>query len=172
MIGAAVTVSALPSSKVKVTTVGFVGAAAATKLFVMLGVVEEDDDEGEEEEEGEGVGVGVAVGVVLSVGVGVGVALGSVEALGSGVGVVGAALADGSGAGVVGSVVVVGSGAELLTGAGVLVSSATAGPASDSVADTARITVAEAIAIRRRRRVFGDAPGVMFTMFLSLHMPL
>jgi len=172
-MGAAVTVSALPSSKVNVTVVsGLVtaGVTAALKLGVVgPGVVV-------------GVGVGVEVGAgvepEVGVGVGVGVAVGSGDVVGSGVGVVGDVLVEGSGvvagAGVVagsGAVEVVGSGVELDTGVGVLVPSAWAGPTSESVAATARTAVAEAIAIRRRRRVFGDEPGVKFTMFLSLHVP-
>jgi hypothetical protein len=70
--------------------------------------------------------------------------------------------------GVVGSV---GVAAGVLTGAGVLVSSAFAGAASERVAAIARASVADAKAIRRRRGWFLDAPGRMFTGFLSLHMP-
>jgi hypothetical protein len=187
MMGAALTVSALQSSKVRLTTTGeagFAGAGvtAATNdwgLCIPVGV-------------GVGVGVGVAVGSGVVVGAGVvagsGVVVGAGVVAGSGDGVVvavgsgvttGSGLVVGSGAvtGVTGAVEGAGSGAVVelsvgvagvlaagvLSGAGVPGSSASAGPASVSVTDTARIAAADAIFISWRRRLFGVDPGVLFT---------
>jgi hypothetical protein len=184
MMGAAVTVSALPSSKVNVTTVGFsAGVAAGAATAFVTAEAAADEEEEPDEEEGLGVVLDVGVGVMLDVGVGVVLAVGSgvvgvvgavvVGSVGVVLGAVVGAVVVGAvvvgsgvvgvvavGSGVVGSVVV---GTVVLVVGGVVVSSACAGPASASAEVTAMIAAAEAIAISRRRRLFGDVPGVLFT---------